>query len=554
MTFKKLGLNDNLLKAVESLGFTTPSDIQEKAVPELLVKDTDFVGLAQTGTGKTAAFGLPMLQKINPNKNETQAIILCPTRELCLQISKDLKTFSAFMPKISVTAIYGGVNISTQIKALKSGTQIIVATPGRMLDHLNRRTASLKNIDIVVLDEADEMLNMGFQEDLNQILNATTGQHNTWLFSATMPKEVEAIAKGYMRNPITVESGGRNKSAENIQHQYCVISARDRYFALTRFIDFYPDMFGILFCRTKADTQHIADKLMKAGYNADALHGDLSQKQRDVVMNRFRMHNLQLLVATDVAARGIDVNDVTHVIHYGMPDDIENYTHRSGRTARAGKSGVSLLFMSTRDNSKLKQIEKQIGKKFERVLVPKGMEICGKQLYNFIHTAHNVKVDEQGLAPFMQQVYQEFTDMPKEEVIKRLLSLEFNKYIERYSNVADIESDYNLTNEGRDKHKRNEKKGRKNDRNSKQRKNSGEPDIFINIGKKDLANKGQFINYICKTAGISGEDIGRINFMDTNTFFGVVSQDVANQVLRKFKGKSLNNRKLRVDMADNKRR
>jgi len=438
MTFQEIGLNSDLIKAVTDLGFVNPTPIQQQTIPLLAKQQTDLVALAQTGTGKTAAFGLPILNAVNCDNKTVQALVLAPTRELCVQITNDIKNFSKYMRGFGVTAIYGGARIDGQIKDIKKGVQVVVATPGRLIDMIERRVINLNTVKIVVLDEADEMLNMGFKDDLDTILSETPDQKNTWLFSATMPREVERIAKNYMSNPTEISTGKKNEGADNLEHIYYMVQGRDRYLALKRVADYYPEIFGIVFCRTKAETQEVADSLIKDGYSADALHGDLSQSQRDFVMKRFRSRTLQMLVATDVAARGIDVNDVTHVINYNLPEDVENYTHRTGRTARAGKSGIAIAIITPKDSSKIKDIERIIKKKFEKKDVPNGSDVCEKQLFNLVHKLHNVEVKDDEIESFLPAIYDELKDLSKEELIKRFISEEFNRFHEYYQNAPDL--------------------------------------------------------------------------------------------------------------------
>jgi len=438
MTFQESGLHSDLIKAVTDLGFTSPTPIQEQTIALLANERTDLVALAQTGTGKTAAFGLPLLNQIDVADKNVQALILAPTRELCVQITNDIKNYSKYLKGFNVTAIYGGARIDGQIKEIRRGVQVIAATPGRLIDMIERGVIKLSTVQTVILDEADEMLNMGFKEDLDIILRETPASKNTGLFSATMPKEVERIARNYMSNPKELSTGKKNEGADNLEHIYYVVSPRDRYLALKRVADFYPDIFGIVFCRTKAETQEVADLLIKDGYSADALHGDLSQSQRDFVMKRFRSKTLQMLVATDVAARGIDVNNVTHVINYNLPEDTENYTHRTGRTARAGKSGIAIAIITPKDTGKIKDIERIIKKKFTKSSVPNGLEVCEKQLFNLVHKLHAVEVKDEEIESFLPAIYEELKDLTKEELIKRFISEEFNRFHEYYDNAPDL--------------------------------------------------------------------------------------------------------------------
>ncbi|CAG1000542.1 MAG: DEAD/DEAH box helicase [Bacteroidetes bacterium] len=538
MTFNELGLDHELLKAIETLGFVQPSPIQEKAIPVLLSGERDFVGLAQTGTGKTAAFGLPLLQQLDIFNPTVQGIILCPTRELCMQITKDLQVFAKYKGAVHIVPVYGGVSISNQIRDLKRGAHIVVATPGRLLDHIERGTIKLNTVRFAILDEADEMLNMGFQDDINDILSQTTKDKHVWLFSATMPKEVEQIARKYMNNPERITIGKVNATAENLEHQFCVVSAKDMNKVLARFIDYYPEMYGILFCRTKRDTQELANKLMKDGYNVDALHGDLSQQQRDTVMNRFRTRNIQMLIATDVAARGIDVNDVTHVLHLNLPDDSENYTHRSGRTARAGKSGISLVIINSRETGKLRSLEGRIGKKFKKVMVPTGKEICEKQLFSLIDSINNAEVDEAAVATYMHKVFTEFEKFSKEELIKRLISVEFNRYLKLYGKAPDL----NLSDSGKNGDRRDKREGT-------QDRSEVSNELFINVGAMDVNDKSGFLAFLCDVSGVSGRDIGRINLKDSYSFFGVEDVEAANKIIKSLNGEEIEGRKIRVEFS-----
>jgi len=437
-SFDSLGLSGQLVESIRQLGFETPTPIQEKAIPILLQGNLDFVGLAQTGTGKTAAFGLPLLELVDENNRATQALVIAPTRELSVQITNDLERFSASYKKLNIVTVYGGASIRDQIIKVKRGAQIIVATPGRLIDLLERKVVNLTTIQFIVLDEADEMLNMGFKEDIDAILSTTPEDKNVWLFSATMPREVREIAKNYMRNPQELTMGERNQGNENIDHQYIVVDDRDKYLALKRFVDNTPDIFGVVFCRTKVDTQKIAEHLIKDGYNADALHGDLSQQQRDRVMKSFKNKTLQLLVATDVAARGIDVNNITHVVHMNMPDEMEFYTHRSGRTARAGKKGISLAIISKKEIGRVQQIERSLKRKFTKVMVPTGDEVCQNKLLALVHKVKEVEVNEEEIDSFLPEVYHELRDLSKEDIIKRFASIEFNRFLEYYRDARDL--------------------------------------------------------------------------------------------------------------------
>ena len=435
MQFSEMGLDPRIQKGIREMGFEQPSPIQEQFISLFLKKPSDIVGLAQTGTGKTAAFGLPMLQKIDPNKRVPQALILSPTRELCVQTARELGDYAKYLPEIVITPIYGGADISAQLRALSKGVHIITATPGRMHDIIRKNKVDLSQISILVLDEADEMLNMGFQEDVDAILEQTPKTKNTLLFSATMPREVAEIAKNYMSNPIEIAVGKKNSGAENVEHIYHMVHARDRYSALKRVMDFVPDVYGIVFCRTRIETNEVATQLIADGYSAEALHGDLSQAQRDYVMEKFRTRGVQMLVATDVAARGLDVDDLTHIINYNLPDDLESYTHRSGRTGRAGKSGISISIINLKEQGKIRMVEKTLGKKFIRKPVPGGKEICEKQLMFIIDKLHDVTINEQQIEPFLPTVYEKLEHITKEDLIKHFVSLEFNRFLDYYGST-----------------------------------------------------------------------------------------------------------------------
>ncbi|WP_440133679.1 DEAD/DEAH box helicase [Chitinophaga sancti] len=533
-TFETLGLQEPLLKGIQDLGFVAPTPIQEKAIPVLLGGDRDFVGLAQTGTGKTAAFGLPLLQQIDIKQRHPQGLILCPTRELCLQITNDLKNFSKHLGDVSIVAVYGGSSIVQQLRDLKRGVHIVVATPGRLLDIIDRKAVNFTNVRYVVLDEADEMLNMGFQEDINSILSNTPEEKTTWLFSATMPQEVRRIAQKYMSDPFELTVGNKNSGNVNIEHEYYIVRPREKYAALKRIVDFNPEIFGIIFTRTKIESQEIAESLIRDGYNADALHGDLTQQQRDKVMKRFREKSLQVLVATDVAARGIDVDNVTHVINYELPDDVENYTHRSGRTARAGKSGVSIAIIGSRDTGKIRQIERVIGKKFLKAEVPDGFAVCEKQLFGLVHKVHSVVVNEEQIEPYLERIYEEFQNMSKEEIIKRFASLEFNQFLEYYQDAPDL----NVKEE-----KRTFEAGERGTRG-----NGKFTRLFINLGSVDDFTRGDMLRYLCDTSGVRGNKIGRIDLKGVYSFFEV-ENDVVGTFQDTFKKAEYNGRSVRIEMS-----
>ncbi len=539
--FIELGIRHDIVNAISALGFETPTPIQEASIPVLLSGSNDFVGLAQTGTGKTAAFGLPLLELIDFEQNHPQALILCPTRELCLQIASDLKNYAKNLPNVNVVAVYGGASIMDQLRTIKRGVQIVVATPGRMLDIIGRKAVDFSDIRYVVLDEADEMLNMGFQEDINEILSTTPEEKKTWLFSATMPPEVRRIAKNYMTNPHELTMGKQNTGNVNIEHEYYVIRARDKYAAFKRIVDFNPDIFGIVFCRTKIETQEIAESLIKDGYNADSLHGDLSQQQRDKVMKRYRERSLQLLIATDVAARGIDVNDVTHVINYSLPDEIENYTHRSGRTARAGKTGVSIVLINSKELGKIRQIERVIGKSFIKAEVPTGFDVCEKQLFSLIHKVHNVTVNEQQIEQYIPRIMDEFADLSKEDLIKRFASLEFNRFLDYYKNAPDL----NAPEEARFRERDGASTGERFPRNGAR----GEfTRLFINLGSVDGFGRGEMLGYICNNTGIVGRTVGKIDVKGVYSFFEVANDD-AKVVTDAFKAVEYKGRQVRIEVA-----
>ncbi|MEY2651964.1 MAG: hypothetical protein RLZZ321_1057 [Bacteroidota bacterium] len=509
MTFEELGLRREVLKSLTELGFEAPTPIQEQAIPYLLGEDCDFVGLAQTGTGKTAAFGLPLINNIDNAARLPQGVIICPTRELCLQITKDLNVFAKYLDG-NITAVYGGTDIRTQISNVKKGTSIVVATPGRLVDLINRKVVQLGQVKYVILDEADEMLNMGFKEDIDMILDQTPIDKNVWLFSATMPNEVARIARTYMTDPLEVSIGHKNQSNENIEHIYFSVKERDRYDAVKRLIDFNPTIYGLIFCRTKNETATVAMKLARDGYNAEPLHGDLTQAMRDRVMDRFRSKELQILVATDVAARGLDINNITHVINYNLPDDIENYTHRSGRTARAGKKGQSLVLINTREFVKIKAIERQMRTTFTQGQIPNPAEICEIQLKKLIDNTIATEVKEADIAPFMDQILDSFKDLSKEEVIKRFVSAEFNRFIEYYERAGDLNA--SASKEDRDRSDRE-----RPDRGSRARE-EGKTRFFVNLGRRDGLNPGAMVRIICDATGLNSKALGRIDIMTSFSF------------------------------------
>jgi ATP-dependent RNA helicase DeaD len=534
--FKLLGISDDVVNAVKDLGFENPTPIQEQAIPVLLEGNNDFVGLAQTGTGKTAAFGLPLIELIDFSTKKPQALILCPTRELCLQIASDIKNYSKNIPGASVVAVYGGANIMQQLREIRNGVQVVVATPGRMLDIIGRKAIDFTNVKYVVLDEADEMLNMGFQEDINDILSTTPDDKKTWLFSATMPPEVRRIAKNYMDNPTELTMGTKNTGNVNIEHEYYVVRARDKYAALKRIVDFNPEIFAVVFCKTKMDTQDVAENLIKDGYNADALHGDLSQQQRDKVMQRFRDRNMQLLIATDVAARGIDVNNVTHVVNYSLPDEIESYTHRSGRTGRAGKSGISICIINSKELGKIRQIERIIGKQFTKAELPTGFDVCEKQLFSLVHKVHNVEVNEAQIEQYIPRIMDEFAELSKEDVIKRFASLEFNRFLEYYKNAPDLNASAM------------DERGERGERGARGARNSDYTRLFINLGSVDEFTRGDLLSFVCNNGKISGKSIGKIDLKGVYSFFEVENATV-DSLFSNFKDIQFNNRGVRIEKS-----
>ncbi len=541
-TFEELGVCEEILRAIKEMGYESPMPVQEEVIPYLLGNNNDVVALAQTGTGKTAAYGLPVLQKVNTASTDTQAIIISPTRELCLQIADDLKDYSKYIDGLHVLAVYGGANIETQIRQLKKGVQVIVATPGRLVDLMERGVAKLGQVENVVLDEADEMLNMGFSESLDAILAGVPDNRNTLLFSATMSKEIERISKNYLRDAKEIVVGSRNEGAEKVNHIYYLVSAKDKYKALKRVADYYPEIYAIIFCRTRMETQDIADKLIQDGYNADSLHGELSQAQRDLTMQKFRQHRIQLLVATDVAARGLDVDSLTHVINYGLPDDIESYTHRSGRTGRAGKTGTSICIIHVKEKPKVRAIEAQIGKQFVVGTLPTGQQICEKQLYKVIDDIEKVEVDEDEIAPFLPSIYRKFELMEKEDIIKRMVSMEFNTFLNYYKNAPEIELPQEGGKKGRE---RGEKKGKGEHRVAE----AGYTRLFINLGKKDGLRPREFMGFINRCAKGQRIDLGRIDLM-TNFSFFEVPENQAQAAIRALQGEDFEGRTVNIEVSD----
>ena len=544
-TFEKLGVCEEISRAISELGFEQPMPVQEEVIPYLLGEGNDVIALAQTGTGKTAAFGIPLLQKIDPKNRETQALILSPTRELCLQISDDIKDFSKYIAGVNVVPVYGGTSIVNQIHALKHGAQIIVATPGRLIDLVNRGAADLSKISNVVLDEADRMLDMGFSESIDEILSKVPRDRNTLLFSATMSKEIEKIALSYLHDHKEIVVGSRNEGAENVNHIYYLVHAKDKYLALKRIVDFHPRIFAIIFCRTKLETQEIADKLIKDGYNAESLHGDLSQAQRDLTMQKFRQHLTQLLVATDVAARGLDVDDLTHVINYGLPEDIENYTHRSGRTGRAGKKGTSISIIHTKEKSKVRNIEKVIGKKFIEETLPTPREICTKQLYRAMDMIEKVDVDEDQIAPFMEDINRHFEYIDKEVIIKKIVSMTFGRFLDYYADAPEIVR----PDDSRKKSERGGKEGKRDRGGRKHEAEKGYARLFINLGKSDGFFPGEIMQYLNKHIREGKQQVGHIDLFEKFSYIEVPKRD-ANRVMKALNGTVYKNREVRCNEAD----
>ena len=547
-TFEELGVSEAIRRAIGEMGYENPMPVQQEVIPYLLGEGNDVIALAQTGTGKTAAFGLPVLQKVNPDDKRTQAVILSPTRELCLQIAGDLKEYSRYIDNLHVLAVYGGSSIESQIRSLRKGAQVIVATPGRLIDLMHRGVAKLDAVENVVLDEADEMLNMGFTESIDEILAGVPTQRNTLLFSATMGKEIERIAKSYLHDYKEIVVGSRNEGAENVNHIYYLVHAKDKYAALKRVVDYYPRIYGIIFCRTRVETQEVADLLIRDGYNAEALHGDLSQAQRDLTMQKFRQHHTQLLVATDVAARGLDVEDLTHVINYGLPDDVENYTHRSGRTGRAGKRGTSISIIHLREKGKVRIIEKVIGKKFEAGTLPEPQEICTKQLYKVMDEIERIEVNDTEIAPFLPEIFRKLDWLTKEDLIKRIVSREFGHFLRYYADAPVIEqpADRGVSEKGGDgKSRRERRKGDKSAHVAEE----GYARLFINLGKRDNFYAREIINLVNRHVRNSKIEIGRIDLTNNCSFFEVPEEDAA-LVLSKMKRVKVGDRKVVVDMAE----
>ncbi len=537
-----MGFTPGILKAIEALGFEEPMPVQEKVIPLMLGDESDIIALAQTGTGKTAAFGLPLVQSTDTELNKTQALILCPTRELCMQITGDLMDYSKFTGKLKILAVYGGSSIDNQIRALRKGVHIIVATPGRLIDLINRGAADLSSVETLVLDEADEMLNMGFLDSIKEIMEEIPEKRRTLLFSATMPSEIEAIARKYMNQPVEVTIGTRNSSAENVSHAYYLVHAKDKYKVLKRIADFEPDIYGIVFCRTRKDTQEIATKLMNDGYNADALHGDLSQAQRDAVMNKFRLRNLQLLVATDVAARGLDVDDLTHIINFSLPDDPEVYTHRSGRTGRAGKTGISISLVHLKEKYLLQQIERKIKKHFKVIPVPTGGDICGKQLFHWVEKIEKISTDHREIEKLLPEIKRKLEGLDREELLKRVVALEFDRFLDDYryddALIAPVsEKEFSF---------RDSRRGRSGDSvNGKYTR------LFINLGKKDGFYPEHLIDLINKNTSGRKIPLGKIDLMKSFSFFEV-EETFTDKLLDSLKDVKYMNRKVVLEVAQEK--
>jgi len=543
MTFNELGLSPETLKSIQALGFETPTPIQAQAIPILLEGKRDFVGLASTGTGKTAAFGLPLLERINPSVDRPQAVVLCPTRELCLQIAGDLKNFSRHRPELKVTAVYGGSNIMTQIRELKQGAQIIVATPGRLLDLIERKAARLDEVSMVVLDEADEMLNMGFKDELDAILQKAPEQRVTWLFSATMAKGVARIAQNYQHDPVEVSVGGRNESAANIEHFCFMVHEKDRYTALKRILDYLPEIYGLVFCRTRAETQEVAEKLMADGYSADALHGDLSQAQRDYVMRKFRQRTVQVLVATDVAARGIDVDDITHVIHYKLSDEVAAYTHRSGRTARAGKSGVSIALINMHERRRIAELERRNNIRIRLEKVPDARAICENQLLALIHRVVEVEVNEEEIRDYLPPAYEALCHLDKKEIIKRFVAAEFNHFLEYYRDAEDINAKSKPQRERQPRQQRSDNSKRNSRMQAYDTKR-----FSINVGRVHKVNAGAIVRLVCENSGVKSNQIGAIDLGRDTSFFEV-SKDAANAIRQGLENLKLDGRQVSIRSA-----
>ncbi|MBN2857378.1 MAG: DEAD/DEAH box helicase [Candidatus Delongbacteria bacterium] len=564
--FREAGLKQELLDAISEMGFEKPTPIQDKTISHLLSTRKDLIALAQTGTGKTAAFGLPIIQQVDTKLNKTQALVLCPTRELCMQITKDFNSFSKYLPNVKIAAIYGGTGIDNQIRELTRGVHIVVGTPGRVLDLIYRKKLKIEKINWLVLDEADEMLNMGFKEDLDEILSSVISDKQTLLFSATMPREIAKIAETYMTEPEEVSAGQKNTGAENVEHHYYLVHAKDRYNALKRLADVYPDIYGIVFCRTREETQQIADKLIADGYNADALHGNLSQAQRDLVMNRFRTGHLQLLVATDVAARGIDVSNLTHIINYNLPDDPDTYLHRSGRTGRAGKSGISISIVHMKEKSKLKMIENRSKIRFEQKKVPDGISICERQLFNLVDKVVNVEINKSQIERFLPYIYDKLSDLSRDELIQHFISVEFNSFLEYYKDASDLNKGVEaqkMNTKSSDKYREREKFGDRNrdggkrdsftaDRGSRKQDNRSKGNFsrfFISIGSKDNIDKSGLIKLIASQIKNRAVEIGKVDLMKSFSFFEIESS-FERETLKAFELSEFMGKPITVELSD----
>lgn len=542
-SFAAIGIRGDILKGLDTLGVTVPTPVQEKVIPLFIERQSDLVGLAQTGTGKTAAFGVPLIQLTDVRRKKIQALVLCPTRELCVQVARDMGDYSRYVAGMKITAVYGGASIIGQINELRKGSQIVVATPGRLLDLIRRRNVDISAIQSLVLDEADEMLQMGFQDELNAILAETPASKNTLLFSATMPKELAKIAGKYMKDPVEVTIGRRNAGAENVRHIYYTVQARDRYAALKRIVDLNPNMYSIIFCRTRQETKDIADKLIQEGYRADALHGDLSQGQRDHVMKKFRRKNLQMLVATDVAARGLDVKDLTHVVNYNLPDEIAAYTHRSGRTGRAGKTGISIAIVHMREKHKIREIEKMLSRKFEQGRIPTGHEICEKQVLSLIDSVKQVGIDHERIAPFLSDIYEILGSLDREELIQRFVSVEFNRFLEYYKNAPDL----NVSAKEKKGSLAEREKGGSEHKPSRRQKFTR---FLLNVGKRDGIHPARLIGEINEAAGNSKIKIGKIEIMHNSAMLEADSK-FTQEIVDVFEHLMINGRAVSVTIAGN---
>lgn len=559
MTFEGLGLDSKLVQATDALGFKNPTPIQEKAIPVLLSGTKDLVGLAQTGTGKTAAFGLPLLHLVNSKNKYPQALVVCPTRELCMQIVKEIELFKKFIPGMQILAVYGGSSIVAQIRDLRRGVHIVVATPGRLIDLIERKAINLEKIEYVVLDEADEMLNMGFQDDIEFILKNTPNRESTWLFSATMPPAIKKVSKKYMKDPVEITVGTMNTANKNVDHQFYVVSSQHRYDALKRLIDFNPGIYGIIFTRTKIDAQKISEKLTREGYDIDALHGDLTQQQRDKVMGQFRDRSLQLLIATDVAARGIDVQGITHVINFELPDDMEVYTHRSGRTGRAGNTGICMSIVNSRETGRIRQIERLVQVPFHKLDLPSGKDVCRKQFFSVMDKLMETDISHGDYETYLPSLQEKFADVTKEEVLKRVAAMEFDRFLRYYENSEDL----NLRDKGgrdsrretgRDSRKRGEPRERTAHRDTKGRDFSGNGDyqrLFVNLGTKDGFYKASFLQFILDMSDLKKDSLGRIDMKEMNSWVEV-DRSVAEKMIHSIDGKKFKGRKIRMNDANSR--